>query len=84
MEAPLEIRAWTLLYSLTKALAEPVKKNNDNRPRLFFYNSAYTTIDRYRTGVQLSEHTLLSLGRILTGNTRLIQVSQVVNPPVAM
>jgi len=36
MEAPLAIRAWTLFYSLTKALAEPVKKNNDNRPRLFF------------------------------------------------
>ena len=36
MEAPLEIRAWTLLYSLGKALAEPVVRDIDNRPRLFF------------------------------------------------
>ncbi len=36
MEAPLAIRAWTLSYSRVKALAEPVIRNSDNRPRLFF------------------------------------------------
>ena len=36
MEAPLAIRAWTLLYSSERALAEPDSRNNDNRPRLFF------------------------------------------------
>ncbi|HHV86134.1 MAG TPA: hypothetical protein GXX42_10060 [Petrimonas sp.] len=36
MEAPLAIRAWTLFYSRVKALAEPVVRNSDDRPRLFF------------------------------------------------
>ncbi|MEA4997740.1 MAG: hypothetical protein VB079_14780 [Petrimonas sp.] len=83
MEAPLEIRAWTLLYSLTKALAEPVKKNNDNRPRLFFYTPAHTTIARYRTGFQLSVNSLL-FQPALPGNTRLVQVSHAVDLPVEM
>ena len=51
MEAPLAIRAWTLLYSQDKALAEPGGKNNYIR---------------------------------LSGNTRLIQISQAVDLPLVM
>ena len=74
MKAPLAIRAWTLSYSRVKALAEPVVRNSDNRPRLFFY-PAYTffacTIAHYRTGFQLSANSLLSQPA-LAGNIRLI------------
>ena len=42
MKAPLAIRAWTLFYSRGKALAEPVKRDCDNRPRLFFISAQYT------------------------------------------
>ena len=71
MEAPLAIRAWTLFYSRVKALAEPCERNSDNRPRLFFYPPAHTTIARYRTGFQLSANSLL-FQPALPGNTRLI------------
>lgn len=83
MEAPLEIRAWTLLYSLGKALAEPVVRDIDNRPRLFFYTPAHTTIARYRTGFQLSANSLL-FQPAFAGNTRLVQVSHAVDLPVEM
>jgi len=83
MEAPLEIRAWTLLYSLGKALAEPVVRDIDNRLRLFFYTPAHTTIARYRTGFQLSANSLL-FQPAFAGNTRLVQVSRAVDLPVEM
>ena len=41
MEAPLAIRAWTLLYSQDKALAEPDDRNRQSSAPLFLYPRAY-------------------------------------------
>ncbi|HHV85834.1 MAG TPA: hypothetical protein GXX42_08490 [Petrimonas sp.] len=57
MEAPLAIRAWTLFYSLVMALAEPVKRDSDNRPRLFFI-SPHITLRATSNKIQQSDYRL--------------------------